>query len=497
MKITLTRFTPGVLVRKPNRLALAIGLAIASTPLFCFAESTKYDLTSNWYGGINAGQTHESINDGFIANTDLGGGLTTLTDDRRDNGYKVFAGYQLNDIFSLEAGFFDLGEFGLRATKDQVDALKINTKTRGFNIDLVGYIPVTDSLSAFGRAGGHYYESKDRFQGGSRALTDTMHHRERDSNFKWGGGFQYDVSKKVALRLEAERYALNDVTGNNGSVNLYSFGVLYRFGDVNSAVAQTADDWELPVTKLVAPESQVYCSKLDIQFEVNNSQIQREELERLLAVGVFMKKYPDTTATIEGHTDNVGTAESNKVLSRNRADSVVNYLVNNQHIPAARLTAVGYGDTRPVADNNSENGKRMNRRINTVIACADDIEGLQPVNARITMGLLIEFDQNSAEVKSSYHSELAKVAKFLKENDTVTATVEGHTANLQTTAERAQEISLQRAQSVVNYLVNDEGVAASRLTAEGFGKSRRYSYNDTADGRQDNRRVNVIFNYPQ
>src|SRR5690606_21993012 len=279
--------------------------------------------------------------------------------------------------------------------------------------------------------------------------------------------------------------------------NFYSFGALYRFGNVNSSRAQVAEEWEEPVAQSAARGSEVYCSKLDIQFEVNNSQIQREELERLLAVGVFMKKYPDTTAIIEGHTDNVGTKESNLVLSRNRADSVMNYLVNNQDIPAARLRAVGYGDARPVADNNSENGKRMNRRINTVIACANDIDGLQPANARITMGLLIEFDENSANVNSSYHRELAKVAKFLKENDTVTATVEGHTANLQTTPALAQEISLQRAQSVVNYLVNDEGVSASRLTAEGFGQSRRYSYNDTAAGRQDNRRVNVVFNYPQ
>jgi OOP family OmpA-OmpF porin len=497
MKTTTTRRTQNVHAQQPNHIALAISLVIAGIPSVAFADSAKYDLSSNWYGGANAGQTHEYINDGAIANYDLGGGLTTLTDDRRDNGYKIFGGYQLNDHFSLEAGYFDLGEFGLRATKDQADALKINTKTRGFNLDLVGYTPLTPRLSAFGRAGAHYHESKDRFQGGGREITNPSHERDRDANFKWGGGFQYDVSKNVSVRLEAERYALNDVMGQNGSVNFYSFGALYRFGKVNSSRAQVADEWEEPVAQSAARGSEVYCSKLDIQFEVNNSQIQRQELERLLAVGVFMKKYPDTTAVIEGHTDNVGSAASNKRLSQQRADSVVTYLINNQQIPAARLSAVGYGDARPIADNNSENGKRMNRRINTVIACANDIDGLQPANARITMGLPIEFDNGSAKVDSDYHRELAKAAKFLKENDTVTATVEGHTADLQTTPAQAQEISLQRAQSVVNYLVNDQGVSASRLTAEGFGQSRRYSYNDTAAGRQDNRRVNVVFNYPQ
>jgi OOP family OmpA-OmpF porin len=220
-------------------------------------------------------------------------------------------------------------------------------------------------------------------------------------------------------------------------------------------------------------------------------------LERLAVVGTFLKKYPDTTAVVEGHTDNVGTPEANQRLSRDRAESVMSYLVREQRVASNRVSAVGYGDTRPIADNSTEDGKRANRRINTVIACANDIEGLSPAAARVTMGMLVEFDINSANVKPEYHSELAKVAKFLKENKTVTATVEGHTANLQTTPALAQEISLKRAQNVVDYLVANEGIERSRLTAEGFGKSRRYSYNTSAAGQQDNRRVNVIFTYPK
>lgn len=85
----------------------------------------------------------------------------------------------------------------------------------------------------------------------------------------------------------------------------------------------------------------------------------------------------------------------------------------------------------------------------------------------------------------------------MKENKTVTARVEGHTANLQTTAALAQEIPLKRAQNVVDYLVKNEGIERSHLTAEGLGKSRRYSYNTSAAGQQDNRRVTIIFNYPK
>lgn len=481
---------------KPTRLALAISLAIGVTsPTLLAQNENKYDLTSNWYGGLNIGQTHESINDGAIANREIGGGLTSLTDDNRDNGYKLFAGYQLNDNFAVEAGYFDLGQFGSRALKGQEGSLKTRAKTRGFNVDLVGSLPMTEKLSAFARAGAHYYEAKDRFQGGDGYVVSDQHRRERDVDFKWGGGLQYDFTQKFAMRLEAERYAINDVIGNNGKISMYSLGALYRFGEQNTAPARAVVTE--PVTQRSAKLSEEYCSMLDIQFDINNDEIQREDLERLAVVGTFLKKYPDTNAVVEGHTDNVGTQEANQTLSRNRAESVMNYLVSEQRVASNRISAVGYGDTRPIADNSTEDGKRANRRINTVIACANDIEGLSPAAARVTMGMLVEFDTNSANVKSEYHSELAKVAKFLQENKTVTATVEGHTANLQTTPALAQEISLKRAQNVVDYLVTNHSIERSRLTAEGFGKTRRYSYNTSAAGQQDNRRVNVIFNYPK
>jgi OOP family OmpA-OmpF porin len=150
-----------------------------------------------------------------------------------------------------------------------------------------------------------------------------------------------------------------------------------------------------------------------------------------------------------------------------------------------------------VADNATEEGKRANRRINAVIACATDIEGLTVKPARITMAMLIEYDRNSAVIKPLYDSELRKVANFLKANPAVTATVEGHTGNLQATPALSMEISQKRAQNVVDALVSDYGIARPRLTAEGFGRSRRFAYNTSLEGQQENRRVNIIINYPR
>jgi OOP family OmpA-OmpF porin len=83
----------------------------------------------------------------------------------------------------------------------------------------------------------------------------------------------------------------------------------------------------------------------------------------------------------------------------------------------------------------------------------------------------------------------------MKSHPGVTATVEGHTANVKPAD--AMAVSQLRAQNVVNYLADNFGVARSRLTAQGFGQNRRFAYNTSAEGRKENRRVNIIFNYPK
>jgi len=126
-----------------------------------------------------------------------------------------------------------------------------------------------------------------------------------------------------------------------------------------------------------------------------------------------------------------------------------------------------------------------------------DLRGLTVKPARITMALLIEYGPNKSDVQPQHRDELRKVANFLKANPAVSATVEGHTGNLQATAALSQEISQRRAQNVVDYLVTEFGISRSRLTAEGFGRTRRFAYNTSAEGQQENRPHNVIIHYPK
>jgi OOP family OmpA-OmpF porin len=244
-------------------------------------------------------------------------------------------------------------------------------------------------------------------------------------------------------------------------------------------------------------QTERYCSLLEFQFEINQHKVRAEEKEKLAVIGNFLTKYPDTRAEIEGHTDDVGSDEMNQALSQRRADAVVAYLVDTFNVSPARMTAVGYGESRPIEDNTTEAGKRANRRIGAIVDCATDVEGLSVRPARTTMALAVEFDAKDDSVRPEYRGELRTLAEFMKANPGVTATVEGHTGNLQATPELALQISQRRAQSVVNYLVDNLAIERSRLTAQGFGQTRRTAYNTTATGQEDNRRVNVIINYPR
>jgi len=102
---------------------------------------------------------------------------------------------------------------------------------------------------------------------------------------------------------------------------------------------------------------------LDIQFDFNKAVIKPEFYSHVDAVGEFMNKYPSSKIKLEGHTDNVGSKAYNKKLSQRRANAVKNYLVKKHNIDPKRITAVGYGSSKPIASNKTKEGRYKNRRV--------------------------------------------------------------------------------------------------------------------------------------
>lgn len=102
---------------------------------------------------------------------------------------------------------------------------------------------------------------------------------------------------------------------------------------------------------------------LEVKFDTSKSIVKPEYDDQLKKVSDFLKTYPDTKAEIEGHTDNAGAAEANKGLSQRRAAAVRQALIDRFGADAARLTAAGYGEERPISDNATAEGRTKNRRV--------------------------------------------------------------------------------------------------------------------------------------
>ena len=104
----------------------------------------------------------------------------------------------------------------------------------------------------------------------------------------------------------------------------------------------------------------------DIYFATNSSELTEQSKNVIEVLIDFMYDNPSITIQIQGHTDNIGQRKDNMVLSENRAKEVYNYLVE-RHIEPSRLTYKGFADTQPVASNDTEEGRALNRRTVFVI----------------------------------------------------------------------------------------------------------------------------------
>ena len=102
-----------------------------------------------------------------------------------------------------------------------------------------------------------------------------------------------------------------------------------------------------------------------INFDVDKATIKPESMGTLNMIVQVLKDNPDVKFEVDGHTDNTGAAAHNLQLSQQRADAVKTQLVS-MGVDASRLTTKGFGDTKPITDNNTLEGRANNRRVEFV-----------------------------------------------------------------------------------------------------------------------------------
>lgn len=127
---------------------------------------------------------------------------------------------------------------------------------------------------------------------------------------------------------------------------------------------------EPPAPKVEAPP-QRFCKPtiINIQFDTDKSNIKPQFDAELQKLADFLKEFPNAKGEISGHTDNVGSKAYNDKLSQARAESVRKYLIDKFGVAPGRITAKGYGFSKPIADNKTKEGKAQNRRIEANFSC--------------------------------------------------------------------------------------------------------------------------------
>ncbi|MBR2210855.1 MAG: OmpA family protein [Fibrobacter sp.] len=178
---------------------------------------------------------------------------------------------------------------------------------------------------------------------------------EREAALKAAGEREADLQKKLEAEhaaLEAEKKALAE---ERAKAEARQKEAMNKLNELQSKLIQVSQD-----------ARGIILSMSDILFDVDKATLKQDLKTSLAKVAGILTVYQQFNVSIEGNTDNTGSADHNMKLSQQRADNVKNFLVE-QGIDAGRLSAKGLGMTMPIADNNTKEGRQKNRRVDLVI----------------------------------------------------------------------------------------------------------------------------------
>ncbi|HHO76498.1 MAG TPA: OmpA family protein, partial [Deltaproteobacteria bacterium] len=219
-----------------------------------------------------------------------------------------------------------------------------------------------------------------------------LHSNDTDMLVNYGAGLKYFVDKSVALRADVRHIISFGPTNNNLR---YTLGLLFPFGGKSQLSQKSGQTAVLPesdsdgdgvpdhldkcpdthkgvaVDRYGCPRTQPTGAEVtergtyvfrNIQFDTGKATIKQGSYAVLDNVVMFLRDNPDMNMEIQGHTDNIGSEAFNVTLSESRAGAVLEYL-QSKGVESGRLTSKGYGSSMPVADNDTGQGRALNRRV--------------------------------------------------------------------------------------------------------------------------------------
>lgn len=294
------------------------------------------------------------------------GGVQWALDDHYNNSNPegvslgIYSGLQFTPSWSWEVGYQYHDELKADATSVNVKAWLIETALR-----YDWYLK--DNLSLYGRLGAAYWDMEK---------TQLSSNQSDATGFSPIGevGINYNFNPNVSL---STGYQFIDSIGDSNTGKYDSHGLLvsltYTFGSANQLTsvetAPTPTIEYIPVEEVViqTPQTQTFSPKTTGGlFGFDSLELNQELIDQLTEVSSVLNAYPQAKGIIIGHTDSTGSALYNQKLSERRAQVVVNKL-NELEVTQAQLEWQGKGDSQPVADNKTAEGRAKNRRIEITI----------------------------------------------------------------------------------------------------------------------------------
>ena len=363
----------------------------------------------------------------------LGGALSMYYNKNFD--FTVFGsvgnlGYQkrnrLNPI-SFHARVLDLVG-GLRYKLNNDVLLPTDSRIRPFVQAGLGYVQYSSKI----KTNNEYLQEKGQnvIDPNDRESWRTAH----KLHFAAGLGIRYALSDQLDLLAQSRFNMLFDdyidgaphhsvgpsIKKYNDMYLYHSAGLVINFNYGKSNWRVKEDEEEIPEEILEKTEE----AANNIFFELASWDIKEESFDDLDTIVSILLAYPTINLLVEGHTDNAGTAELNMIISKKRANAVRDYIISHG-VSESRVFAEGYGQTQPIADNSTEKGRAINRRVRMKLfydASAEKVEETTEIIEDVNGG-----EENDSKKEKKKKKEKTKKSKDKIEETSDTESVEENT----------------------------------------------------------------------
>ncbi|WP_421178887.1 OmpA family protein [Aeromonas enteropelogenes] len=321
---------------------LGLSTILLTLPFFTFANDVYVGVKTGWVHGHNACESQR------------------LTCDNDELGAGLFAGYELNDWLALEAGYNYFGK--MKADYPALGHSDViapySGEVQGIELGAKPYWKLNDTTSLFTKVGTLAWWTD--------VTGEEVSFQHTASDNGWspmlGAGVEMAMSDNFSARLEYQWFhnVGGDSTGGS-SINMLSAGLSYRFGS-STPEPVAAAPVQPPAEPVAAMTLQLDEVSGGVLFAFDSATLTPAMIAALQPALQRLQDYPQALLNIQAHTDSRGSITYNQALSERRAMSVNNYFVG-QGIAPSRLTLDAKGETQPIADNRTEEGRAQNRRV--------------------------------------------------------------------------------------------------------------------------------------